>query len=121
MISDIIIEKLDTSHLAYMNGKLVVNFKALFMLKASYTYAYYIYYNDQIIERQWYQPIDKQQVTVNYQPIRSGAYKIRLFLKKDDMVIINKLTNMLNVDVTNQQTVTTTLEKRRNLLQRQSR
>ncbi|WP_430534609.1 accessory Sec system protein Asp2 [Listeria rocourtiae] len=111
MTSDIIIEKLDTSRLAYTAGKLVVNFKALYMLEATYTYAYYIYYNDQIIERQWYQPIDKQQVTVSYQPIRSGAYKIRLFLKKDDTLIINKMTNMLNVDVANQQTVTTTLEK----------
>lgn len=101
MTTDLIIEKMDTSEMAYTNGMLTVHFKALYMLDAYYSYAYYLYYNDELVERQWYQEVGKEQITINYKPIRSGAYKFRLFLKKDDTVIINKLTNMLNVDVAN--------------------
>ncbi|MBC1801841.1 accessory Sec system protein Asp2 [Listeria booriae] len=111
MKTDVIIEKLATTDLGYHDGIVSVRFKALYLLEATYEYAYYIYHDGNIIERQWYEPIGKKQITVNYQPIRSGAYKIRLFLKKNGHIIINKLTNTLNIDATNKQTVQTTLDK----------
>ncbi|MBC1357011.1 accessory Sec system protein Asp2 [Listeria booriae] len=111
MTSDLIIEKMMVTPLVYHEGVLTVRFKALYLLEAAYTYAYYIYHNDTLIESNWYEPIGKEEVSINYKPLHSGTYKFRLFLKKDDQVIINKVTNMLNVDVANKQTVMTTLEK----------
>lgn len=111
MTSDLIIEKMTTTALTYHEGMLTLRFKALYLLDASYSYAIYIYHNDTVIERKWYQPIGKEEVSVDYRPMYSGSYKIRLFLKKEDRVIINKVSNRLHVDVYNKQTVTTTLDQ----------
>ncbi|WP_099224797.1 accessory Sec system protein Asp2 [Listeria costaricensis] len=109
--NDIVIEKLIASELAYHEGKLTLVFKALYLLEATYEYAFYIYQDDHVIEREWYQPLSKKQTAIEYWPIRSGAYKVRLFLKKNGEVIANKVSNILNVDIVNNQTIKTTLEK----------
>lgn len=82
MTSDLIIEKMTATPLVYHEGTLTVRFKALYLLEATYTYAYYIYYNDTLIESNWYEPIGKEEVSIDYKPLHSGTYKLRLFLKK---------------------------------------
>lgn len=99
----------EMSALNYQSGLIHLDFKIVKDNRHFYEYAYYLYQNGQLIERFWYQPC-LGEITIKVTPVYSGAYQIRLFVRKDTTIIFNQLSSMLLVDSTEKAVVETTFK-----------
>lgn len=94
-----------------MNGQLVINSPELtgttitwngelldVIDNETYHYAYYVISNNGIIYRSKYQVVKNRELTVSYETIESGAYKIQFFVKHHDNLLINKISETAYVD-----------------------
>lgn len=65
---------------------------------AEYNYAYYVIVNNGIMYRSNYKMVKNSQLTVSFETIESGAYKIQFFVKRNGKLIINKMSETAYVD-----------------------
>lgn len=69
--------------------------------------AYYIYQDGQVIEKIWYAPLTQER-KIEFQPIFSGTYQIRLFIRKNGELCFNELSTKLFVNVLTEETMEAT-------------
>lgn len=100
--------KLNRMPMKYSHGKLKLIFSVPAKKIENLTYAYYIYQDGKAIQKIWYQPVETV-TTIQVEPLFSGAYQLRLFVKEGDTIIYNELTETLNIDCKNKALLTTTL------------
>ncbi|MBC1228259.1 hypothetical protein [Listeria booriae] len=60
-------------------------------------FAYYLYQDNQLIEKRWYEPASKKN-EIQFRPLFSGAYKIRLFVRQGEEVVFAQVSNELYID-----------------------
>ncbi len=97
------------SELKYEQDELRLTFKMKKReLGKNYEYAYYIYQDGQVIERIWYADFEQQE-QLTFKPIYSGGYQVRLFIRENETVIFNQLSNILWIDTLHKKQIETTL------------
>lgn len=94
--------------LRYTKGKLILNFLFNFTQSSEYEFAYYLYQDGKVVKRVWYQSICVNNMKIMEEPIFSGAYQYRLFIKFRGKVVVNELSNKLWIDVKNKKDVAIT-------------
>ncbi|MBC6309712.1 hypothetical protein HCJ66_09085 [Listeria sp. FSL L7-1582] len=60
-------------------------------------FAYYIHQDGQFIEKHWYQELTEDS-TIQFEPIYSGMYQVRLFIRKDGQLFFNEMSTELHLD-----------------------
>ncbi|MBC1566850.1 accessory Sec system protein Asp2 [Listeria booriae] len=88
--------KIMMKDLVYKNAKISLSFTIKSSIKDC-EFAYYIYQDKQIIEKHWYEKLEKNS-KIRFTPIYSGSYQIRLFIRKKDELVCNQLTNEIHID-----------------------
>ncbi|MEN2667694.1 hypothetical protein [Listeria aquatica] len=102
--------KVKMGELEFKRNKLFMTFDIKKSFGKSYEYAYYIYQDDQITERIWYQEA-QANMRFSVMPIYSGSYQIRLFIKENGEIIFNELSNLLWIDAIHKKQIETTFPK----------
>ncbi|EUJ18539.1 hypothetical protein PGRAN_15787 [Listeria grandensis FSL F6-0971] len=64
-----------------------------------YEYAYYVYYNEAIIERHGYSPIKTKNTCFSFEPIESGSYSFRIFIRLNGKLIAHQISPPIHLDL----------------------
>lgn len=97
--------------ISYNNGKVILSFQLEQCEESRCEYAYYLYQDECVIQRIWYSEC-KKTTEVSFQPTYNGTYKFRLFVRKNNVIIFNELTNSLSIDSYNKKLIETTFDKK---------
>lgn len=95
--------KIEMSHLAYNKPDIQLPFSTKGSLWGC-EFAYYIYQDGNIIKKEWYAELT-QDSHIRFQPIYSGTYQIRLFIRKKGTLLYNELSTKLHLDLGSGQTI----------------
>lgn len=102
--------KIKLNELTYENEELKLSFEFKLPHSLEYEYAYYLYQDNKIVKRVWYQTSSVKYYQLKENIVFSGTYQIRLFIKYNKEIIFNELTNPISVNINKKSIIPTTFK-----------